>query len=92
MSKLTIDDLNFCECELPGETEVKGGLRYSATYSTSFDSAHSSGYTAYYYFNNGSYSYVLAGEVSGAVAGAVSGAIAVGGITYTYANAVAGST
>ena len=92
MNQLKIDDLNFCEVTLPSKSEIKGGLGYSATYDTSVDSAHYSGYVANYYANPGSYGYVIGGQTSGAVAGGVAGAIAVGGVTYTSTGAVASAS
>lgn len=91
MRTLTINNLNFCENELPSESQVKGGLKYSATYSTSKDSAKSSGYVAAYYIGSTGPQYVVGAYVSGAVAGGVAGAIAVGGTTYTSSGAVAGT-
>ena len=89
MNQFKIYDLNFCEVTLPSQSEINGGLGYSATYDTSVDSAYHSGYVANYHANPGGYGYVIGGQVSGAVAGGVAGAIAVGGVTYTSTGAVA---
>lgn len=95
MSQLRIADLNFCESALPTNSEVRGGLGvtvYSPTgaYSTSADSAHSSGYFTGFYFDRstGSAGYVVSAGYSAGVAAALAGAIADGP---TYASTYTGA-
>jgi hypothetical protein len=85
MSQLRIVDLSFCESDISITTEVQGGLGvtvYSPTgaYSTSANSAHSSGYFTAFYFdrNTGKFGYAVSAGYSASVAGAVAGAIADG--------------
>ncbi|WP_017721442.1 hypothetical protein [Kamptonema formosum] len=95
MSHLTIVDLSFCESAIPTNREVRGGLGVTVysprgAYSTSANSAHSSGYFTGYYFDRstGSVGYVVSAGHSAGVAAAVAGAIADGS---TYAGTYTGA-
>jgi hypothetical protein len=91
MSQATISDLDFVHAASLGTLHVSGG---SSPYSTSYSVDSAAGYNIkgpdYGYSVNrqsGSYYAYTAGGYSAGVSGSVAGAIAVGGTTYTYANA-----
>lgn len=87
MSNLTIVDLDFCESELLGKEEIKGGITVYSPSGNAWSSSNSSGYVANYSTgysvdkNTNSVSYYVAAQTGGAVAGAVAGAAA-NGSTY----------
>lgn len=89
MSQLTIDDLNFCESQLPSNSEVQGGWGISVFYPTgrssgsvSASSAHNASYFTGFFFDerSGSIGHVMVTGVPGTVAGATAGTLADGRI------------
>ncbi len=97
MSNLTIVDLDFCESELLGKKEVKGGITVYSPSGGAWSSSNSSGYSASYSTgysvdkNTRSLSYYIAANNGGAVAGAVAGAAA-DGSTYVATTTGAGAS
>ncbi len=96
MSTLTICDLSFCETEFDSNSQIQGGEGITVsgpygTWSSSNNSATSSGYYAAYSVNpqNGLITSTIASNVQGSVAGAIAGAISDGGIKYAYASSSA---
>jgi hypothetical protein len=98
MRRLTIVDLSFCETELVDNTQVIGGAGTTITvsspydtWSSSYDTAKSSGYSASYYIDpvTGQITTQIGGVAEGSVAGAVAGVISDGALKIAYSSSSA---
>ncbi|MBO3464522.1 hypothetical protein G7B40_002435 [Aetokthonos hydrillicola Thurmond2011] len=95
MRKLRIVDLGFCESELVSNSQVLGGTGTTitvtspyGTWSSSYDTAKYSGYSASYYVDpqTGQITTQISGVAEGGVAGAVAGVVSDGVTKYAYSS------